>query len=108
MIMVNNIYPSRKKQILVDLVSAGGVILKKQKMKGIPHSSTKVTGELRDKAIEIYMKERFENNKGYVPKGLWQYNNMIGRLMDEEMRLNQFVSFMDKLGYKLEIKIIKK
>lgn len=77
-------------------------------MKGIPHNSTKVTGELRDKAIEIYLNERFEKNDGYVPKGLHKFNNMIARLMDNEMRLNAFVSFMDKLGYKLEIKIIKK
>jgi len=71
-------------------------------MKGVPISQTVVMGELRKEALEIVYKHR--QNGNYI-NGL---GYTLSRLISGTLRLNGLVGMLNKLGYKLEIKIIKK
>ena len=71
-------------------------------MKGIPIKRTIVEGDLRSEALKIAYKEK--EKRGYI-NGLSQ---SISKLVQGELRLNGLVGMMERLGYKLEIKIIKK
>lgn len=70
-----------------------------------------VTGELQKEIIRIYEYERFDTenitSKDFLKHGI-QAHQVAERLYSGSLGMNAAIKFLRAMGYKMEIKIVKK
>lgn len=75
-------------------------------MKGIPHTSSKVTGELKEAVQQLVWYHNLSYSE-YRAKNLQKYF-VEQRLHTGQLGLNGLAGLLDALGYQMVIKIEKK